>query len=305
MHFLVQRSQSHATNRVTHEVGSLHTFFHFVADHVAPVASGETHHESEVTFLDTFQIDGDVFLDFQRNIVCAVFGRFSILVGIDAEDGEVTAMTRPHPVVGVGTELTDGRGRCAHHSDILVDGLDKQVIFVCAVERFQFQYGELVGVDFLLLGKAVSHLAEVGRRQIVQSFRIFIFLQLFHHVVRHIEDTVDVSNGQSLAGKFLFTGHGPEAVGQIVMLHRTVLLDVAISAMVVGQYETFRRNDFTGTSSSEVNDSILQTDTVGGVHFVDADIQSEIVHDGSILLFQVGQHPHPFVSMAGEGCENA
>ena len=37
------------------------------------------------------------------------------------------------------------------------------------------------------------------------------------------------------------------------------------------------------------------------VHLVNADVQSQILHHGSILLFQVSQHPHPLIRMSGEG----
>ena len=48
---------------------------------------------------------------------------------------------------------------------------------------------------------------------------------------------------------------------------------------------------------------IFQADTVGAIYFVNADVQSHVVHGGGILFFQVCQHPHTLVGMAGKGGE--
>ena len=49
---------------VAHEVGGLHTFFHFVGNHVAPVASGKYHDEGKVALAITVKADGEMFLHF-------------------------------------------------------------------------------------------------------------------------------------------------------------------------------------------------------------------------------------------------
>ena len=38
---------------------------------------------------------------------------------INAEHGEIATVTGPHPVIGVSSELSDGRRRSAYHADIL------------------------------------------------------------------------------------------------------------------------------------------------------------------------------------------
>ena len=80
-----------------------------------------------------------------------------------------------------------------------------------------------------------------------------------------------------------------------------MLLDVAVSAVMVGQHQSFRGDDFPRTSASEMHHGIFQADVVRTVHLVNADVQSQILHHGSILLFQVGQHPHSLIRMSGEG----
>src|SRR5699024_9934901 len=120
---------------LTHEVGSLHTFFHFVRNHVSPVASRESHYESEVSLFDSSQVDGQMFFHLQRYIAFVIVSRFTVGCCINAEHGEIATVTGPHPVIGVSYELSDGRRRSAYHTDIFIDGLYKQVIAVGSVER--------------------------------------------------------------------------------------------------------------------------------------------------------------------------
>ena len=181
-----------------------------------------------------------MFLHFQRNISLIVFGRFTIGSSIYAEHGKVTAVTGPHPVVGVGSKLTDGRGGSSHHTDIFVDGLYKKIVTVCSIERLQLQGGERSDFYIFLFGKAFGYFAEIRRREIVQSFRVLVFCQLFFDVRSNIQNLVDKSDGQTVARQFLLAGHCPESVCQVVVLHRTVLLDVSVTAVVVGQYQSFR-----------------------------------------------------------------
>ena len=50
-HLFHESVLTHVTDVVTHEVGGLHTLLHLVADHVAPVASWESHDKGEIAFL--------------------------------------------------------------------------------------------------------------------------------------------------------------------------------------------------------------------------------------------------------------
>ena len=77
-HFFEQIVEAYRTHCLTHEIGSLHTFFHLIGNHITPVASGESHYESKVALFHTAQIDRKVFLHFQGDIILIVFGRFAI-----------------------------------------------------------------------------------------------------------------------------------------------------------------------------------------------------------------------------------
>ena len=256
---------------MAHEIRSFHTFFHFVGDHITPVASGESHNEREVTFLVACKADRKVFLYLQGYIIFGVFRRFSILIGINAEQGEVTCMARPHPVVGICTKLTYGRRRCTYHADITIRSLDEQIVTVSAIESFQLQFASRSQGNALFGRKTFGHFFQVLGREIIGTIRVRIYLQLFVDVISHIQYLINISDGKSLAGKFFFTAHGPETIRQIVVFHRTVLLDRTIATVVVGQYQSFGRDDFTCTPPTEVDHCVFQCNAVGVINLVSWD----------------------------------
>lgn len=69
LHLFHQCFLANTTYMMAHEISGLHTFFHFVGNHIAPVASGKSHDESEVTFFVSGKADGKMFLHFQGNVI--------------------------------------------------------------------------------------------------------------------------------------------------------------------------------------------------------------------------------------------
>ena len=256
---------------MAHEISGLHAFFHFVGNHIAPVASGKSHDESEVTFFVSGKADGKMFLYFQGNVILGVFHRISVLVGIYAEQREVTCMSRPHPVIGIRTEFTDRRGRCTHHTDVTVSGFNKQVVAVTTIESFQFKLASRCQGNALFGREALGYFLQVFGWQIVCTVWVRIYLQLFVDVVCYIQDFINVSNGKSFTGKLFFAVHCPESICQIVMLHCTVLLDRTIATMMVSQYQSFGRDHFTCATATEVNHCIFQGDAVRIINLVHRD----------------------------------
>ena len=236
-----------------------------------------------------------MLLHLQRNILCRVVSRLTILISVDTEHREVAAVTRPHPVISISTEFTDRRRRRTYHTNILINGLHKKIILIRTIERLQLQADKFAGSDVFLLGESLSHLFHIRGRQVIQSFRIFILLELLHHVIGHIKNAVDKSNGKTLARQFFRAFHSPETVGQIVVLYRAVLLYVTIPAVVISKHQTVFRDDFASTTSTKMHYRIFQADAVGTVHLVNADVQTHILHHRRVLLFQIGKHPHSFV----------
>ena len=52
------------------------------------------------------------------------------------------------------------------------------------------------------------------------------------------------THAEPLVRQFLLSAHCPESVPQVVVFDAAVLLDLAVSAVMVGEKQSFRRNDF-------------------------------------------------------------
>ena len=89
------------------------------------------------------------------------------------------------------------------------------------------------------------------------------------------------------------------------MLHAAVLLDGSVTTVVVSQHQSFGRDNLSRASSSEVYDCIFQRNAVGVVYLFGRDKQAELCHGNLVLLFEVGKHPHSFISVCRKdaGCK--
>ena len=88
-------------------IGVIQCVVHEIAGHILASAARETIYEGKVALFGTLGTDGEVTLGSVGHIIFRIVGRLVILVGIDAEYGEVARVAGPHPVVGVAAELTD------------------------------------------------------------------------------------------------------------------------------------------------------------------------------------------------------
>jgi len=91
---------------------------------------------------------------------------------------------------------------------------------------------------------------------------------------------------------------GPKAVCEQIIVDSAVSLYVVVSAMMIGQNQTVRRNDLSGAASAENNDGIFQRNRIGVVNILGADFEPETFHLFDILLFQQGEQPHTFIGMS-------
>ena len=62
------------------------------------------------------------------------------------------------------------------------------------------------------------------------------------------------------------------------MLHAAVLLDLAVAAMVVCKDQTFCRDKFSGATSAEQHDSILEGCLVDAVDVLGAELEAFALH---------------------------
>lgn len=77
-------------------------------------------------------------------------------------------------------------------------------------------------------------------------------------------------------------------------------LYVVIAAVVVGQDETLRRNDFAGATAAENDHGIFQRHRVGVVNVLGADFEAETFHLFDVLPFEQREEPHAFIGMSRE-----
>ena len=172
---------------------------HRIGDQELLGAARIAENESKVALIHAFDGDGEIFLRFERNVVGRIGSGIAVLVGIDTPEGEVAGMARPHPVVGVATELADAFGRNAHEAHILKHLIHKQKILIAIIERF----------DFCRIMRAFNGL-------ILNSINILldfgIALRLAHavrHALQHLRGDIfhidQEGNGQALCHQLLIT----------------------------------------------------------------------------------------------------
>ena len=80
------------------------------------------------------------------------------------------------------------------------------------------------------------------------------------------------------------------------MLDAAVLLDLTVSAMVVGKEKSFRRNELSRASAAEQHDSILEGRLVDAVYVLGVKPEAFFLHICDTLRDQ-RRKPHAFVSL--------
>ena len=113
---------------------------------------------------------------------------------------------------------------------------------------------------------------------------VLLFLERLHHIIGHVLYLLNESDSQSRIGQLLLTAHGPEAIRQVVVLHRAMPLDIAITAMMVGQYQTIGRDDLTRTTTAKTDHGILQRHAGRIINVVGLHLKSHLAHFHIFLL---------------------
>ena len=198
-------------------------------------------------------------------------------------------MARPHPVVRISAEFSDGRGRCPDQADIPVDPEQEEEVLV-AIEQ-----------GFDLCFKAFS----AGRRFLDQPVGIDpddgIPLRFTHrgiealeNLLRHIVHPFQETDCQSFIRKLLRAVHRPEAILQVVVFHAAVLLDVTVAAVMIRQQQSLRGNQLTRTAGTEQDDGILERSLVHAVYIFGRQLETFGLHVSDPLGYKRRQ-PHTLV----------
>ena len=204
-------------------------------------------------------------------------------------------MAGPHPIVGIASELADGRGRGAYQSDIPEYFVQVEEVLVPVVRG--------CNADRVKSGVPVSQgfpadLLDVGFNDTLTFHFAHLIGHSFQDLFRNIFHTSQEGDGQPFVRQFFVACPCPETVFQVIVFHRTVCLDLSVTAMVVGDEQPFCRDDFPGASAPEVHDRIFQAGPVHAVNVFCRKPEAEFLHLRNLFLDKHGQ-PHPFVRAGG------
>ena len=257
IHILAQHFEAYAAHINHCLIHGVHALLHFALGEVTFCAAGEAHNHGVVTFVQTFDGDGQELRRFQGYIAFTVFSRLSVGIGIDTEHGEVARVARPHPVVGLTAKLTYRGGRSGNHTHVAVYLIIEHIEFVSCIEGECAHFNARFTLQIALLQFFLCQFAEERGSQCI-DFRHFACLYFSVDKVGDVYNAVHETEFQSRGGQFFTAVHGPETICQIIVFHAAVLLYGTVSAMVIGQNQSFRRDDFAGTATAKDTYSIFQ-----------------------------------------------
>ena len=122
---------------------------HLVVGDIALGGAGVAEDKGEVALVNALERDVEVLEGFVGHIGLGVGGGLAVFADIDTEHGEVACVARPHPVVGVATELAYVAGGCTHKAHIGEHLVDVHEVLVAVVEGLDdgFVVGAGHGLD--------------------------------------------------------------------------------------------------------------------------------------------------------------
>ena len=253
-------------------------------------ASRKTENHGEIAFLHTFGGNPQETARMVRNIFFADFGRFIVLPGIDTENREVTGVARPHPVVGVASELSDRRRRSTDQTHVPELLVDEKEVLVAIVHRFD------TGLETLpcSFGFLADDVRIVLHDRIPPGFGHRAFSESGKDSLGHILHPLENLHGQTRIGQLLVPAHRPETILEVVMFDTRMALYLGISAMMIGEQKTVRGDDFARATSAEEHDCILQGGLIDTVDVLGAELESLGLHV-TYSLADKGWKPHSVI----------
>ena len=172
----------------------------------------------------------------QGHIVGTVVGGIAVGIGIYAEYREVACVARPHPVVGLSTELTDRVRRCTHKTYVGI------FLVIYKVELVALEIWQQLWIHMLLAFNIIGVeqlLTDLCKLLTVERL-LFGHLAAVHTLVDLVSNILYVYNeceGNVFARQLLFVTLAPETIVQVVVLYSAQLLYETETAVVVCQYE--------------------------------------------------------------------
>ncbi len=261
--------------------------------HILLRAAGAAIDKGKVSFLHARTGNLEGALGPIGNIGLGIIGRHIVCTGVDAEDGEISGVAGPHPVVRLSSEFADGRRRSTHQAHIPVFAEDEQEVLVAVVQGL---HAGLEPVPFL--GGFLQQLLGVLVNQGLALLFGHLGLVSLEHHLRHILHAFQEADGEAGVGELVGPGLGPEAVLEVVVLHGGMPLDEAVAAVVVGEQEALVAHQLSGAAAAEQHHGVFQAGLVHAVDVFGRQLEALGLHVFNSLGNQGGQ-PHAFIGLGG------
>ena len=89
--------------------------------------------------------------------------------------------------------------------------------------------------------------------------------------------------------------HGPESVGEVVVLDAAELLYAAVAAVVVGQQQALVGHDLSGAASAELDYRVFERTLVYRIYLFRRQPAAGLLQGLGVHFLDKRQQPHPFV----------
>ena len=230
---------------------------HLRGSEIAVRASGEAHNHGVVALLRPGEGDGQIFGRGKGAVLRTIICGLPVLVGIDAEHGEVGVVARPHPVVGIAAKLPDVlRGRC-HEAHVGVFLHPYHVEAVGIEEGNDFGAYALASFKLLDIFPLLCHGFEETLALHLGCANALL-LGEGEHLVGHVLNLQHEGKGKVGRGEFLGAAVCEEAVLGVVVLLGAHVVHVTEPAVVVGEYQSLGRHHLARAASAEHADAVAQ-----------------------------------------------
>ena len=239
-------------------VGTLGDVGHGVGEDVLLRVARETVDHREIALFNPFRGYAEVFFRTVGDVLGRVGRRTVVLRSVDAEHREIARVAGPDPVVGVAAELADRRGRRGHQAHVVELLVDEQELLVAVVHLFD-------------------------RGFVARAFGLGFFDDLRGRLARgdpvgHLLHADEEADPEFFVGQLLGPRHGPETVGQVVVLDGRMFLDGVVAAVVVGEQQAFGRNEFARTAAVEKYDGVFHRGLVDRVDVFGREAEAFCTH---------------------------
>ena len=118
------------------------------------------------------------------------------------------------------------------------------------------------------------------------------------HKLRDVLDPVNKGGDQVRVGQLLRARHRPKAICEVIIFNRTVVGNLAITAVVIGQQQALPADHLCRAAPIEMHNGILQTAFVDAVNVLCGQVQAHRLHVPFHCL-QQSRDPHALLRLDG------